>query len=284
MADIAIVTDRGCDLSQEQRERYGITIVPLMVRFGNEVLLDDGQLTADEFWHKVHASPVHPESSQPSSGMFEEAFRPFVERGQHVLCPVITGKLSGTYNSAHAASQSFPGQVTVFDTMSLSLAQAYQVIVAARAAAEGQPRDAIIARLEGIRERTHVFIALDTIEYIERGGRAAAALSALNRVLSALSIKPLLRLGDGELKPLGAARTQAGARRRIEREIERLGPPEMLAVLHTRHGDEVGDFVTRLAEIKDYPRDQVLSVEAGPALSVHAGPGVWAAAMVERQD
>ncbi len=122
MPKIAIVTDSACDLPEGLQNRHGIKVVPLVVRFGTEVYLD-GQLTLGEFWNKARQGPPHPETSQPSAGMFEEAFAPLVEQGYHIICLVITSKHSGTFNSAYAASQSFPGQVTVFDTLSLSLAQ-----------------------------------------------------------------------------------------------------------------------------------------------------------------
>ena len=282
MDKIAIVTDRACDLPQALVERYGIHLVSLVVRFGTEVHLDDGQLTADEFWKKAEETSLHPETSQPSAGMFEQAFAPLVERDYHVLCLVITSKHSGTYNSAHAAAQSFPGQVTVFDTLSLSLAQGCQVIVAARAAAEGRPVEEIVAMLESIRSRTHMFIAFDTIEYLRRGGRFARLMPVLDRAARALSLKPIIIVRDGELRLFGVARSLKKAMARIQQEIVRRAPAEMLVAVHTRRADEVEPFARALAELIDFPFEQVMIAEAGPALSSHAGPGVIGAAIVQR--
>ena len=106
MADIAIVTDRGCDLSLEQRRSLGVAVVPLVVRFGDEIVLDDGSLSDDVFWARVEADAVFPQTSQPSAGMFAEVFGPLVDAGRHVVCPLITGRLSGTINAAHAGRSS----------------------------------------------------------------------------------------------------------------------------------------------------------------------------------
>lgn len=282
MSDIAIVTDRACDLSPAQRRDLGVSVVPLVVRFGDEVVLDDGSLSADAFWARVADGAAFPQTSQPSAGMFEEAFAPLVAAGRHVLCPVITGRLSGTINAAHAAAQRFPGRVTVFDTRSLSLGQALQVIRAALAARQGRALGDIVAMLEGLRERSHLVIMLDTVEFLRRGGRAARLMPMFDRVLRVLRIRPLLRLEDGELKVMGVARSVSKALQCIVDEIARLGPVEAVAVAHTRRSEAAAELKAMLAERLRLPPDAILVAEAGPALSAHAGPGVVAAAALRR--
>ncbi|MGC9360277.1 MAG: DegV family protein [Anaerolineae bacterium] len=281
MAGIAIVTDRGCDLSPELQRRYDITMVPLIVRFGGEVILDDGSLTGDEFWDRVSSSSSFPETSQPSAGMFEKAIGPLVEAGFHVLCPLITGRLSGTCNAAHAAAQSFPSKVTVFDTQSLSLGQGMQVLAAAKAAKQGLSLEAIFNLLDSMRARSHLFIALDTVEYLRRGGRAGKVMPILDRVVRALNVKPLLRVAGGELQVMGAARSAAKAISRIVREMTALAPIEAFAVTHARRPDDAARLASTLAHELGLPEDAPLIAEAGPTLSAHAGPGVIAAAAVQ---
>jgi len=281
MPRIAIVTDSGCDLSPALQERYGVHVVPLVVRFGSETFLD-GQLTAEEFWDKVLRGTAHPETSQPSAGMFEEAFAACVEQGAQVLCLTITSKHSGTYNSAFAASQSFPGQVTIFDTLSLSLGQGYQAIIAAQAAASGKDLPEILRQLERVRAATHLYIALDTIEYLSRGGRADSIIPTLERVARVLNIKPVLELVDGQLKFLGVDRSHDKSVQRIRQEVARRSPAEMLVVVHTRQSEEASALASKLAADLQFPAEQVLVAEAGPALSSHAGPGVVAAAIAQQ--
>jgi DegV family protein with EDD domain len=281
MPKIAIVTDTGADLTSAQQAQYGITVIPLIVRFGTQTCLDN-QLPLDEFWAKVRQGPPFPGTSQPPTGLYQEAFRSLIAQGNHVLCLCITSKHSGTLNSAYAAAQSFPGQVTVFDTLSFSLAQAYQAITASQMAAQGQSLEDILARMEGIRARTHFCIALDTIEYLRRGGRADQIMPILERVCRVLNIKPLLGVVDGQLKPLGAARSREKSWQHIIQELSKHVPVEAAIVAHTRLATEAPGFARALAEQIHFPVEQIPIAETGAILSSHAGPGVMAAAVVER--
>jgi DegV family protein with EDD domain len=282
MHEIAIVTDRGCDLSAELLRSHDVTVVPLIVRFGDEVVMDDGSLSPDAFWDRVAAGPPFPETSQPSPGMFEEAFAPLIAAGRHVLCPLISGRLSGTINAAHVAAQRFPGKITLVDTRSLSVGQALQVLLAARAARQGLATDAIVRLLESVRQRCHLFMLLDTVDYLRRGGRAAALLPILKRVVRALRVKVLLRLEGGELQLMTAVRSRAKGVRRIVDEVTSVGPVEALATAHTRRPAESAELAATLAQRLGLPQEALLVAEAGPALSSHAGPGVIAAAVLGR--
>lgn len=282
MSRVAIVTDSACDLSKALQEKHGITVVPLVIRFGQEVYLY-GQITLEQYWEKVSEGTHPPETSQPSAGQFEQAFAPLVEKGYHVLCLTVTSKHSGTFNSAYAASQSFPGKVTVFDTLAISLGHGYQVIAAAEAAAAGRSVEDILVMLESIRARTHMVICLDTIEFIRRGGRADKLIPALDRMTRVFKIKVLLHVVAGELKPMGVARSRAKSVLRMKDDIARHGPAEMLIVAHTRLPDEVASLAESLAEQEGFPLHDILVGEVGPALSSHAGPYALAAAIVPRE-
>jgi DegV family protein with EDD domain len=283
MPKIAIVTDTGADLTPAQQAQYGITVVPLVLRFGTETYFDN-QVALDEFWAKARHGPPFPATSQPPTGLYEEAFRSLIAKGSQVLCLCITSKHSGTVNSAYAAAQSFPGQVTVFDTLSLTLAQAYQAITASQMAAQGHGLDEILARLEGIRARTHFGIALDTIEYLRRGGRADQVMPVLERVCRVLNIKPLLGVVDGQLKLLSAARSREKSWQHIIHELSKHVPAEAVFVAHTRLTAEAPGFARTLAEQLHFPLEQIPIAETGAILSSHAGPGVMAAAVVQRSN
>jgi DegV family protein with EDD domain len=281
MSKIAIVTDTGADLTPAQQAEHGIQVVPLTVTFGTETF-QDNQLTLDQFWARVKAGG-HPATSQPPSGLYEQVFRPLVEAGNQVLCVCITSKHSGTFNSAWAAAQAFPGQVTVFDTLSLSLAQAYQAITAARMAREGADLADILRRLESVRARTHFALALDTIESLRRGGRASQIIPVLERVVKVLSIKPLLEIRDGQLKLLGAARSRDKSHKQIIDELAKHTPVEAAVVCHTRSGDIAPGFAAALAGRLGVPVESILIAETGAILASHAGPGVMAAGVVQAE-
>lgn len=282
MPKIAIVTDTAADLTPAQQAQYGITVIPLVVTFGTRSFPDD-QLPLDEFWAKVRQGPPFPATSQPPTGLYEEAFHSLIARGNQVLCVCVTSKHSGTLNSAYAAAQNFAGQVTVFDSLSLSLAQGYQAISAAQMAAQGASLEEILARLKSIRARTHFCIALDTIEYLRRGGRADQVMPLLERVVRVLNIKPLIGIVDGQIKPIGAARSREKSWRQIIQELSKHLPAEAAIVAHTRLAAEAPGFARQLAEALHLAPEQIPIAETGAILSSHAGPGVMAAAVVQRE-
>lgn len=282
MRPVAVVSDRACDLTPAQLDAYGVGIVPLVVRFGDEVVYDDGTLTPETFWQRVERSSVPPQTSQPSIGAFEAAFAPLVEAGRDVVCPVLSGRLSGTLNAAHAAAKRFAGAVHVHDTRGLSLAQGFQVLAAARAAAAGQAAHEVIATLEGMARRTQLLIMLETVEFLRRGGRAGAIMPFIDRITRALRVRPLLTLADGALKLAGASRSVAGARERIVAALASGGPAEAVAIGHTRRPAEAAALATALSARLGVALEQITMVEAGPALASHGGPGIVAAAVLRR--
>jgi len=271
---IRIVADSCCDIPLSTAEELDITIVPVVVNFGTETYTDF-ELSRDEFWQKTE-EVCHPQSSQPPVGAFVEAFRPLVEAGHEVVCVTVTGKMSGTYNSASTAAQQFDGRVTVMDSLALSWGIARQALAAQEAAESGRSVQEIAEILVDLQERSRMFLLFDTIEYLERGGRASRAMPAIKRVLGLLKIKPLLTLVDGELKLLGAVRSFQRGLARLQAEVIALGPLETLAVVHIRRHQLAQEFADRLSDQLGYPREKIVIVETGPGLSCHGGPGVMA--------
>jgi len=269
---IRIVTDSSCDLPRRLVERFKIAVVPLIVRFGPEVY-DDGELSAAEFWQKA-AGPHHPQTSQPSVGTFEQVFERLVAQGRQVLCLTITGKHSGTFNSARLAAQRFGEVVKVFDSLSLSLGLGLQALAAARAARDGRSMQEILALLEDMRARVRVTIVLDTLENLRRGGRADGFIAVADRMTRALNIKAIINVVDGQLRLLGAARSFRSGLRRALNLVERLGPLEHLAVVHTRRQETAEEMAGRLAECTGFPREGVWVRETKAALASHGGMGL----------
>ncbi len=267
---VRIVVDGGSDLPPDLLERYGIVRVPLIVRFGERTFSDE-DLSLDEFWH--HAERWPPQTSQPSIGAFEAAFAPPVEKGAMVLCITITSRHSGTYNSAWAAAQRFPGQVRVWDSQSLSLGVGLQVVEAAVLAQEGRPLEEILDRLEAFRRHSRLTILLDTLEYLRRGGRLDGAIRVADGLVRVLGIRVLLRMKGGALGILGAVRTYGQGLARLREDALAEQPLYRLAIAHTRRPAVAARLAEEIAGAASLPAEAVLVGEAGPALSAHAGPG-----------
>lgn len=277
MPKIGIVTDSGSDISQEAAKALGVRIVPLVVTFGSEVFAD-GELDSEAFWAKT--AVVHPQSSQPSVGAFEEAYAAIIAEGAEVLCVTITGKLSGTYNSALTAAQRFGDQVTVVDSLSLSWGQRFQVEAALQAAREGKTRDEIVALLQDVGDRTHFYIILDTIENLKKGGRASKLIAVVEKVVRFFNIKPILLVKEGELGLLGTANSFARGLLRIQKETLAHSPFERLASLYTRDAEPAAKFAQDLAEKTGWKPEDIPLQEIGVAVSVHGGAGAVAVAVL----
>lgn len=268
---IQIVTDSSCDLPPQMVEHFGISVVPLVVRFGAEEY-KDGELTPEEFWEKA-AGPHHPQTSQPAVGVFEKLFERVVNQGKQVLCVTITSAHSGTFNAAHIAAQRFGESVRVFDSRSLSLGLGLQAVVAAQAAQARRSMEDILATLESLRERMQLTIVLDTLENLRRGGRADGFISIVDRMARAFNIKATINVVEGQLRLLGAARSFEGALRRALNLVERLGPLEHLAVVHIRRRGTADEMADRLAKRTGFPRERIWVGETGAALATHGGKG-----------
>lgn len=270
-----MVTDSAADLPDEVVRALGITVIPLVVIFG-EQSYEDPTLSRDEFWRLAHEVGA-PKTSQPPLGVFRSAFKRWVDEGYRVLCATLTGYHSGTYSTACRAAEPFGDRVTVVDSESLSWGLGWQVMEAAKMALQGCTMEAILEGLRSLRERTHIIIELDTVEFLRRGGRAAKLMPTIDRLVQALQLKPLLTLVRGELKLMTVARSYQKGVQRIQAEIARLRPLERVAVMHTRRDQFAWQLADELSKLTSIAREQITVGEPGAVLSCHAGEGVIAA-------
>lgn len=269
---IRLVTDSSCDLPTQLVERFRIAVVPLVVNFGGDSYLD-GVLGPDVFWRKASESAHVPQTSQPSVGAFGEVFEGLVERGKQVLCITLTGKHTGTIETARLAARQFGDAVQVFDSQSLSLGMGFQVLEAARATDLGRSMEEILAHLERVRSSIHVWAVLDTLEYVRRGGRADAFVSVISRMSRVLNVKPVVSFVEGRVQLVGVARSFRRGLDRVVEAVEALRPLDRLAVMHARRERTAAELADRLAERLDFPRAQILVGETGMVLASHAGAG-----------
>jgi len=194
-----------------------------------------------------------------------------MEAGNEVVCITITGNHSATYSSAVLASQEFPsGQVTVVDSKSVSIAQGLMVLAAARAAQEGKSPQAVVETINELKERLHLFITLDTVEYLVKGGRASR-LSGV--VAGLLKIRPILTLVDGELTLLEKPRGRKAAKQRLIELAKSCFPAETVGVAHIACEQEARELVSELALQTGFSEENILLAETGMVIATHGGPG-----------
>src|SRR5438045_676765 len=224
--------DSSCDLPAELAAELDVEIVPLTIRFGNDELVDGRDLSPKEFWARCANSPVLPETSAPSAGAFEDAYRRAAAAGADgVVCITISSQLSATGQSAQMAAKSVQGEIPVrtVDSLSVTMGLGMSVAAAARLAAEGKNVDEVAAAAEALVPRTRVYGALDTLENLKKGGRVGGAQALIG---SMLSIKPIIEVRNAGVEPESRQRTRLRALRCLADKVRQDGEIVNLALIH----------------------------------------------------
>jgi DegV family protein with EDD domain len=270
-----ILTDCAADISPEEAQALGITVAPLYIQFPGEEI-NSADLTPDEFYNRLSAvAPKIPTTAQPSAGIFATLYKKLAEAGEKVLSIHISSGLSGTIDSARmGAKEAANADVTVFDSMTLSGAQRFQVLAAALASKAGWAKDAILGRLEKIRESTEVIYTLETLEYLAHGGRIGRVQALAG---SLLKIKPVIRVdrSDGKYSTVGKARTlKSTMSMMVEHLVEMYGAenPVWVSVMHGQLAEKAEEFAGMLKDRLNIAKLEILRIS--PVLGVHTGPGI----------
>jgi len=277
---VAIVTDTACDLTMERATAAGITVVPLIIRFGDLEQKALREMSVPEFYTRLLApgSP-HPSTAACSPGDFVAAFTRRLDEGaEAVVCVTVGSRLSATYKAALIARDAMPDRpVQIVDSETATMCQGLLALLAAEAAAAAEQADAIVRLLESRRSDTRLFVMLDTLEYARRGGRISAAQAAIGSVLS---VKPIITIADGVVETIDKPRTLSRARARLlELIVER--PVERLAVVHSM-APGIEDFRGEAIAATGVPPAGVITELLGPSIAPHSGPGALGAAVLLR--
>ena len=266
---IRVVTDSSCDLPDELATLHEIAIVPLNIRFGDLEFADRTELTQREFWERLKTSTDLPETSAPSAGSFRDAYANLAAAGADGIVAIcLSSELSGTYQAAViAAEQTTTIPVQVVDSRNVSMALGFQVLEAARAAARGDSLDEVIATALAARDGTNFIAVLDTLDYLQRGGRIGTAQAFLGGLLN---IKPLITMEDGVVAAIGRVRTRSRALADLVERIAALGPAVQEIAILTGDASDVEDLRQQLSEIS--PTHLIARI--GPVVGTHTGPGV----------
>jgi len=277
---VAIVTDSASDLPAERAAAAGVTVVPLFVYFGEREFRAGVDMSYEDFWRELTAPGApFPKTAAAAPGSFKEAFEGLFAQGyDEVVCVNVGSKLSATLGSAKVAREMLPERsIHVVDSESATLGQGLLVLLAAQRAREGKSGVEIVAELERRRHTLNLYLALDTLEYLKRGGRISPARAAIGSVLS---VKPIITLVDGVVETADRPRTRGKARARVL-ELLSSSNPEMVAVIHGQ-AEDIDGFADELAKAIKFPRDQISINLIGPSIGPHTGPGVYGAVILPK--
>ncbi|MEE8519002.1 MAG: DegV family protein [Dehalococcoidia bacterium] len=266
---VKVVTDSTSDIPPELAAKLGITVIPLTVFFGDQPYKDGVDISTDEFFVRLTTGSVLPRTTQPTVGEFAEVYKPLVEAGHEVVSVHVSSKMSGTINSALSARQEFPdAKIEVVDSGLASMALALVAKAAAIAANGGASSEEVVKVANDTAEHIDLYFVLDTLEYLQKGGRIGRAQALLGGLLS---IKPVLKVIDGEIHPHEKVRTRAKALKRM-REIAAEGSPYAeIAFIHMATPEEIAELEEYLAPLASEP---LISGRIGPVIGTYTGPGV----------
>ncbi len=270
---IALITDSTCDIPQDWLEKYDLKIVPLSIIWGDNQYLDGVDISAEEFYERLPNDPFHPTTSQPAPKSFLEAYQEAQTKGyDEILVITISSAMSGTIESARRASEESPIPVTIVDGKNNSMGLGWQVIAAARARENGGGMKEMVDAAYAVQKKIQYFISLDTMKYLDKGGRIGDAVKFLSSVLN---IKPMIYVKN-DTGTVGAAlpsRSRASAvKGLIKTFFNRVDPskPLHITVLHNAALDEAEQLAAFIKETYK-PIELFISI-VSPVLGVHTGP------------
>lgn len=276
---VRLISDSACDIPQSEAKARNITILPLKTLIDGVEYLDGVTITPQEFYDKLETCRELPTTSQLSPAEFETAFRSAVEDGGEAVVITLSGKLSGTLQSAVIAAADFPGKVWVVDSGSVTIGQRILVLYAARLRDRGLSGREIAEELERVKSRVCLLARVDTLEYLVRGGRLSKTAGFAGTILH---IKPVLSVEDGEVKVLGKARGSKQSDNMLTDFIGRKGGidfdmPVMLAYSGTDDALLRG-YMENSRALWEGRLDSLPATMIGSTISTHAGPGAIAVA------
>lgn len=277
MSKVAIITDSTAYLPQELIQQYDIRVVPLTVIFGEESFRDGEDMSPSAFYTRLQSAAVLPTTSQVTVGVFSKLFKQLHQEGREILVITISGKLSGTVESAEQAAQLVPdAKIAIVDSLSTTVEQGFIVLAAAR----GASSSVCLAECQQIavqaRERTGVVFAVDTLEFLHRGGRIGGAKRLMGTVLN---IKPILTIKDGRVDALEQTRTRKKSLNRLTQIVaERVAGKSnlCLAVAHANAAEDAQKLLEIACE--QLNPIETLITELSPVIGTHVGPGTVALA------
>jgi DegV family protein with EDD domain len=275
---VKIITDSLSDITDNIAEELGITVVPVYVRFGEDVFRDRVEMTTDEFYHRLVHGSIWPTTTQPSPGDFVDVFNKLSSETDEILVITLSNKLSGTYESALHAKSIIEKEcrIELIDSMTVVMGLGLIVISAAKAALAGASLDELVALVHSGMGRSHAVMLLDTLKYLAKGGRIGRAQGLLG---SLLSVKPILTIKDGEVAPVTRVRSRVAGMDYLYDFVAGFPKIEELAVEYATTPDEADKLTERLSSL--FPKERIYISTVSPVIGTYVGPHVLSVSVLE---
>ncbi|HEU5012193.1 MAG TPA: DegV family protein [Roseiflexaceae bacterium] len=267
---IKIVVDSTADVPPALAVTYNISVVPIVMQIGGTTFRDSVDLSRDDFYRRLVESDELPRTAAPAIGIFAERFQELAGDGSAVLSLSLSGELSSTYSAAQQAARMVENaEITCVDSHTTSMPMTFLAMAAADAARNGASLAEVVALVERLRERTALFFALDTLHYVEKGGRIGRARAWLGTMLS---VKPILEISQNKLLPVEQVRTWKRVPTRLLELMQTRAPLTELAALYTTDRSRAEQLADMCAAAGLMDRARIHVVQVSAALGTHAGP------------
>ena len=267
---VRVVTDSTSDMPSDIAEQFGITVIPQKVIFGTEELRDGVDISGDDFYRRLAGSDTLPTTSQASAGEFKELYESIANGADAIVSVHVSSALSGTVDSARSGSEqaNINCSVEVVDSMQAGMGAGLIAIVAARSALSGGNVREVVSAAEDAIGRCETFVLLDTLEYLQKGGRIGKARAMVGTLLS---IKPMIILRDGIVQELGKERTHRKGMARLRRVTEEFAPLDEICVTYATTPDEARAFAEQLSPLLPEGKEPLLA-QIGSSVGTYTGP------------
>ena len=277
---VRIVTDSLSDITSDIAKELDISVVPVYVRFGEEVYRDRVEMTTDEFYHRLVHDSKWPTTTQPTPGDFLNVYNKLAEETNEILVITLSRKLSGTYESALHAKGLLQKRcrVEVIDSETVVMGLGLIVISAAKAVRAGKNLDEMVSFVRGAMPRSHAIMFFDTLKYLAKGGRIGKAQGFLG---SLLSVKPVLTMRDGEVAPLTRVRSRAAGMDYLVDFVAGFPRIEELAAEHATTPQDAERLIERLSTL--YPKERIYKSTVSPVIGTYVGPHVLSVSVLEAE-
>lgn len=273
---IKIVTDSAADLPPEIINELDITVVPVYLLSGKQVFRDRADISEDDFYQKLQDGPIYPTTTHPTPKDFAEVYQRLSQEADNIISIHISGKFSGTYNSAMQGAKLVKNgcPIDLIDSHTVSTASGLVVMVAATMARAGKGRQEILEELKKTIPHVRILVLFDTLKYLAKGERIGKVKAFLGSILN---VKPILTIKDDEFVPVSQVRSRSKGIEKLFHFIEDTKDIQDLAVIYSTTPVEAKSLADRAALI--IPKERIVIARLGPALGAHGGPGVLAIAI-----
>ncbi len=279
---VKIIIDSASDITVNEAKELGLGFIPIEIRFGTEEYLDGVNITHNEFYNRLKNSTGLPQTSQINPFRFEEEFKKATSDGSDVVMITLSSKLSGTYKNAVSAAEKFDGKVFVVDSLSATIGERLLGLYALELAKQNLPAKTIKTILDDAKTRLKIIAAIDTLEYLKKGGRISAASATIGTILS---IKPLIQVIDGEVKVVGKAMGTKKKHLMLTQMINQTKGIDYsmpLCFVYSATNTGLEEYIKTIPEILNQSNEEIKSYSLGCTIGTHIGPGAVGMAFFEK--